>query len=347
MLPGFERYTASAYTAAESLGARPARQSPAFTAPYKRAQRAAVALAGIAVQQPRHILLDSLEDLTPSLDCGLTFPVVVKPGNGGGGLGVLLVSQPGALTEAAQLLREVTNYGGSTFDDWLIEEFVEGTEVSVQGVAREGNVQILTYCEKVITVETEQDSLISSFRESGHIAYPGDEADAALQAFAQGCISAVGYQTGPFHVDLIRDGDSLLLLEMGFRLSGMRVTELVTLASGYDWGEEAFRSHLGEPASPRQPAPHLRYAGHFTMRHPEELDAARRLMSESDSRVTVQPFGPLPDLAHGDGEWPASLHADITRHAGAVGRVLVQASNPRLVAMQLEHCKAGMRVSQP
>ena len=342
ILAGFERYTAAAHVAAQALGACPAGQSPDFTAPYKRAQRTAVAAAGLGVHQPRHVLLDSLANL-PRAAAGLNFPVVVKPGDGGGGLGVLLVNQPDGLAHAGRLLQEITNYDGGRFEGWLVEEYIKGVEISVQGVAQAGEARILTFCEKLITIEPEGDSLVSSFRESGHIAYPAGEADAVLQQFTQRCLTAVGFCHGPFHVDLISDGRSLQLLEMGFRLSGMRVTELVTLVSGLDWAEEAFRVHLGEPASHPKPPTGFRYAGHLTMRHPGELESAKSLPPGSDEySIAVQSFT-VPALPPPwDQQLPPSLSSDIGRHAGAVGRVVVQASRPQLVAQILERCRTGM-----
>ena len=341
MLAGFERYTASTYSVAEMLGVLPARQSPGFAAPYKRAQRTAVADATIRVGQPRHTLVDSLDRLASS-GTRMSFPVVVKPGDGGGGLGVLLVSQPDGFDAAARLLRGVTNYDGGGFEGWLVEEYVKGIELSVQGIARDGDAEILTFCEKLITVEPEQEPLLSSFRESGHVAYPGEEADAVLRTFTQACLEAVRYRQGPFHVDLVRDGNSLQLLEMGFRLSGMRVTEIVAMVSGRDWAEEAFRAHLGEPAGTGQPPDRLRYAGHLTMRRPAELTAAQALVGETgDYRIEVAAFAPPHLPEQWQHELPATLRSDIGRHAGAVGRVVVRANAAQLVTRLLESCRGA------
>jgi biotin carboxylase len=352
MLAGFERYVASTLTAARELDVRPAGQSVGFGAPYKRGQRAAVTTANPRrVRQPRHVTVRSLNELR---DLGRaadhpTFPVVVKPGDGGGGLGVLLVSQVDGLPGAAETLAGMTNYDGGGFDGWLVEEYVKGVELSVQAVAVNGAARIITSCEKLITIETAPEfPLVSSFRESGHVAQPGEEADPVLRDFADECLRAVGYRQGPFHLDLIRDGDSLHLLEMGFRLSGMRVVELVRRVSGVDWAEVVFRIHLGdapvdEALVPRSGVNGHRYGGQFTIRHADQYAAAERLRLDpsADCGIDVERFSP-PDLP---AEWrtdlPRSLRSDLHRHAGAVGRVVVTAPTPHQVARALEWCRVG------
>ncbi|WP_162907232.1 ATP-grasp domain-containing protein [Allorhizocola rhizosphaerae] len=346
VLAGFERYVSSAYVAAQALRAKPAGQSPTFRAPYKQAQRTALTLMRPSVRQPRYALANSLAELEAAAR-QLTFPIVVKPDDGGGGLGVVMVSDPRDLAHARAALTGVNNYDGGTFKGWVVEEYLPGVELSVQAIARDGVPEILTYCEKLTTVEPESGGPLSSFRESGHVAHPGSEADDALHDFVRNCVSAVGYRQGPFHVDLIRTGDTLHLLEMGFRLSGMRVVELVDRVAGRSWAEETFAAHLGTSPNPPRPQADHRYAGHLTLRRAEQLLAAEAVEPAFGARVEVQRFAPPPLPQDWQRELPATLRSDVVRHAGAVGRVVVSARDPRVVVELLNSCRTPKRVRLP
>ncbi|WP_229075210.1 acetyl-CoA carboxylase biotin carboxylase subunit family protein [Actinoplanes sp. DH11] len=343
ILAGFERYVDSCYRVAAAFGCAPAGQSPAFAAPYKRDQRAAMTTSAARVRQPRHATMDSLDGLEAAA-ADMTFPVVVKPDNAGGGLGIVLVSDVGDLAEARRTLGGLANYDGGAFTGWMVEEFVPGVEVSVQAIARDGTADILSTCEKL--TYTEPVGGLATFREAGHIAFPGSAVDTVTRQFVQDCIDAVGYRQGPFHVDMIRGNGQLHLLEMGFRLSGMRVVELVTRVSGRDWGDESIAAHLGEtPAA--APAWDGRYAGHVTLRHAGELVAAESVGAENPSNAEVQRFtGPqLP--ADWSGGVPESLRSDVGRHAGALGRLVVTGDDPRRVTNLLQCCLVSRNSLEP
>lgn len=339
ILAGFERYVAAAYEAADMLGSHPSGQSPTFRAPYKLGQRGAVTRACGRIRQPRYAIASTLDGLENSTQA-LAFPLVVKPDNGGGGLGVYLARTREHLAEVRAVLDGVSNYDGGPFTGWIVEEYVPGVEMSVQAVARDGKAVILTTCEKLTNIETEGNG-VGSFRESGHVARPGAEADPSLRSFVESCIEAVGYRTGPFHIDLIRSSaGELYLIEMGFRLSGMRVSELVGAVSGLDWAEEAFAAHLGTPHGGAAARSSARYAGQLTLRQAAQIEAAKALPPASGTRVDVQLFA-APRLPE---EWgdvlPATLRSDVGRHAGAVGRVVVSGDSPLAVTEVLQRCSA-------
>lgn len=83
----------------------------------------------------------------------LGFPLVVKPADGGGGLGVFLVESPEDVPVALNRVAWLRNDGGGEFPGLLVEQFLSGTEFSLQGVVRDSKVVIFTTCEKVIARE--------------------------------------------------------------------------------------------------------------------------------------------------------------------------------------------------
>jgi hypothetical protein len=125
---------------------------------------------------------------------------------------------------------------------------------------------------------------------------------------------------------------------MGFRLSGMRVLELVDHVSGLSWADEAFRAHVGDiPATPKSRGS-LPYMGHLILRNEAQMRFATALESvvgSAEVKVT-RTASRNHDLK---GTAPAALLADMARHTDVLGRVSIQASNPRLVMHLLTCCK--------
>ncbi len=57
---------------------------------------------------------------------------------------------------ARRLLARTANYGGGAFTGVLTEEYVSGTEYSVQGVAHDGRAHVLSVCEKIVLLGRKQ-----------------------------------------------------------------------------------------------------------------------------------------------------------------------------------------------
>lgn len=325
VLSGFERYVYAGFDLARALGSAPwPHAGPGFRPPDKHRQRDALRRAGTDVHQPRFALIGA----DPAADgaCALGYPQVVKPSDGGGGLGVLLVDDADGRRRAVELIRAMRNYGGGQFASVLAEEFVKGPELSLQGVARLGRPHLLSVCEKLTTVEEVPGAVgLSGFREVGHLARHGATAGGALRDLAERCLRAVGYQEGPFHIDVILGQAGPVFVEMGFRLSGGGLVALVERATGVRWAEAVFTVHLDREA-PAIPPARERAVGQIAAVTQQELAAGAEL-ARAGHDVEVVRAAPLPSadaLGEADREVLAS---DLSRHTGSVGRVLVTGAN--------------------
>lgn len=343
LLGGFERYNACAHASAHALGitlARDARHHP-FLPPDKAVQRVLLSERAPAVAQPDHVTLslDRIAELAAMIELKqLRYPLVVKPSDGGGGLGVFLVDGPTSLAAALAQLRAMTNYGGGAFACVIAEEFIEGTEFSIQGVAFQGAATVLTTCEKLIVRErTRATSGISGFREAAHIAQPGSSAPDEFRVLAQRCIEAMNYTHGPFHVDFIRNRRGNYFVEMGFRLSGGGIVGLVERTTGLRWADLVFDIHLEH----RPPAPALRSdvaVGLATLANDAELAFFRELRTHGDA-IELQQFsttGKIAPVGDDDGD-DAQLASDRRRHVGFKGRVFLEARDPAVIRQRLEN----------
>ncbi|WP_437854384.1 ATP-grasp domain-containing protein [Sorangium sp. So ce363] len=344
MLPGFERYTASTYAAAELLGVPPqdARAERRFTPLDKSGQRAALDARAPGVLQPRYRTLPVRPSAGGQALDHLGLPLVIKPADGGGGLGVFVVDEPAQRDDAIAQIRAMTNYDGGAFSQIVLEEYVQGTEHSIQAVAHGGRAVVLTTCEKIILRERSRDAgRLVGFREVAHIASHGAQAPQAFQELAQRCIDATGYRSGPFHVDLIENARGVHFVEMGFRLSGGGIVALVRRVTDMDWAELSVASHLDgrEPALTRPPQGEGAVIGQATLASEDELRAAEQLLSRGVRAEILRFAAPAsdPDDAGDD----ASLASDRLRHTGFVGRVVLYARHRDEARANLRHCIAA------
>ncbi|WP_437757466.1 ATP-grasp domain-containing protein [Sorangium sp. So ce1389] len=343
MLPGFERYTASTYAAAELLGVPPqdSRADVRFAPLDKSGQRAALDNRAPGVLQPRYLTLPVGPEGGGQPLEHLGLPLVIKPSDGGGGLGVFIVEEPAQRDHAIAQIRAMTNYDGGAFSQIVLEEYVRGTEHSIQAVAHRGRAFVLTTCEKIILRERSRDpNRLVGFREVAHIASHGALAPQAFQDLAQRCLDATGYRSGPFHIDLIENARGVHFVEMGFRLSGAGIVALVRRVTDMDWAELSVASHLDgrEPALTRPPQGEGAIVGQATLASEDELRAAEQLRARG-VRVEVQRFAAPAGGAGGADEDP-SLTSDLLRHTGFVGRVVLHARHPDEARANLRHCIA-------
>ncbi|GHE53959.1 hypothetical protein GCM10018785_24240 [Streptomyces longispororuber] len=378
VLAGFDRYVVSAFRLAAAARVAPwPRAGRHFVPPDKAAQRTALRRHAPAVLQPRYARVDpgTVGTGTTAGDgrgperhgplFALAFPQVVKPVDGAGGLGVFLVRDE---AERARALRDAAasaNYGGAAFSGLLVEEHVSGTEYSVQCLAHDGRAHLLTFCEKLVLPEPNGE--LRGFREAGHLAAPGRSAPQALTALAQACVTATGYAEGPFHIDVIQNGEGPHFIEMGFRLSGFGLVALVSRVCGLDWAEHAFAAHLerevpdgppqeardepqeelrgGPPEETRGEPPYgsrpdgrrHRAAGQLLATDPHQLARARALAA-GQGRVRVEASPPVPGPDDFTERELACLASDRQRHAAVLGRVTVEHEDPAWVRERLLYC---------
>ncbi|WP_163864401.1 ATP-grasp domain-containing protein [Myxococcus eversor] len=346
LLAGFERYVDCSFALAPILEDSPRQRWPygAFSPLDKWGQREALAHACPDVLQPRHV---SFELGSPAAAETLTrvgFPLVAKPSNGGGGLGVFLVENAEQRDRALRALSTLSNYDGARFERVLLEEFIEGREHSIQGLAHDGRALILTTCEKLITRESAPGTPeLRGFREAGHIATHGDRAAPALRALTQACLDATGYREGPFHVDVLQNPRGAFFVEMGFRLSGGGLVGLVERATGIKWAELVFETHLGE-RTPTLPPPREgpgACVGQVTCASEDELREGEALREKGVTVEVLRLAAGGPAAEASASPRAQTLASDKLRHTGFRGRIVVSGTTLDEVRHHLQGCIAA------
>ena len=165
------------------------------------------------------------------------YKCIVKPADNSGSRGVDLLEE-NADIDAAYAYTIQFSRGGEI----VVEEFMEGPEVSVETLAVDGDIHVIQITDKLTTGAP-------YFVEMGH-SQPSQLGEKTKQRIAKVAIAAnkaIGIENGPSHTEIKVTKDGPKIVELGARLGGDCITtHLVPLSTGVDIVECSIRIALGE-----------------------------------------------------------------------------------------------------
>ena len=168
------------------------------------------------------------------------YKCIVKPADNSGSRGVDLLKDDTDLDVAYEYTVHYSRGG-----EIVVEEFMEGPEVSVETLAVNGDVHIIQITDKLTTGSP-------FFVEMGH-SQPSQLSEQTKDKIRQVTIAAnkaIGIQDGPSHTEIIITKDGPKIVELGARLGGDCITtHLVPLSTGVDMVECNIKIALGEKPS--------------------------------------------------------------------------------------------------
>ena len=187
-------------------------------------------LAAAGVPQPRFAVLPAgREPVTDLEEAGLSWPVVVKPVGLSASRGVIRVDDPEALRAAAGRIRAIlAEDGGEEGSDLLVEEFVPGAELAVEGVVRAGPLEVVAVFDKPDPLEGpyfEETLYVTPSR-----AREGDLA--AVQKLVGAAVDALGLTHGPIHAEVRLGPQGPRLLEVAARSIGGLCSRALRFGAG-------------------------------------------------------------------------------------------------------------------
>lgn len=155
-------------------------------------------LAKAEVPQP------AFRALTPSADTSalageVGYPLVVKPTDRSAGQGVVRVDRPDDLASTVERVRQIVGNGDA---ELLLESYMPGAEVAVEGLLRDGELTVLAVFDKPDA------STGPAFPET-ILVTPTRMAEAPRREclrVAQAAVTALGLTHGPVHIELKVDG---------------------------------------------------------------------------------------------------------------------------------------------
>ena len=153
----------------------------------RRVAASAVAQPDFRVVDPPHEVIGAAREVG--------YPCVLKPVSRSASQGVIRVDDDDQARAAAERIRGLL---GQCPEPLLVERFVDGAEVAVEGLLRDGRLEVLAVFDK-------PDPLTGPFFEETIYVTPSQQPPCALAAIAAGvsdAASALGLREGPVHAEV-------------------------------------------------------------------------------------------------------------------------------------------------
>ncbi|MED4051017.1 ATP-grasp domain-containing protein [Priestia megaterium] len=188
-------------------------------------------------------VINSLDQLI-SCQQDITFPLIIKPAENAGSCGVFKASNLEELFNYYNVILEDTiefPHGFQLSRQVLLQEVLDGDEYSVEVVIAQGQASLICITDKITTSD-------NYFAELGHT-LPTSQTDdnkELITKIAFESIKALGLQNGVAHVELKFTEDGPKIIEVGARLPGDYIPELIEAALGIDQAEIYLKTTLGE-----------------------------------------------------------------------------------------------------
>jgi biotin carboxylase len=214
-----------AAVAAQRLGLRHNPPEAAVRTRDKAAMRDALERAG--VRQPAF-----------AMGRAPAYPCVVKPLGLSASRGVIRVDDPGGFDATVARVRRIC---GDDSAPVLVESYVPGVEIAVEGLLRDGELEVLAVFDKPDPLEGPY------FEETIYVTPSRLVTDDALALVADGC-RAIGLREGPIHAELrIDSAGTPWLLEIAARSIGGLCSRALRFGAGISLEEVILRHAVGRP----------------------------------------------------------------------------------------------------
>lgn len=214
----------------------------ALAARNKWVMREALRQGGVPVPAFRRVALDA-DPVPAALEIG--FPVVVKPIALSGSRGVIRANNQAELQAAFARTREIARAAGHAPDEdfLLLERYLPGVEVALEGLLTAGSLQTLALFDK-------PDPLDGPFFEETIYVTPSrlaPEVQAAISARTAEAAAALGLREGPVHAELRINDEGIWLIEMAGRSIGGLCSTVLEFGAGISLEEVILRHAVSQP----------------------------------------------------------------------------------------------------
>jgi biotin carboxylase len=293
VLPGIEFYVGTAARVAHALKLPGLPVGSVEALRNKAVMRDRVTAAGL--RSPAYATGNSEAELMEAA-VRIGFPAVLKPVASAGSIHVSKISCPESLLAAyrAMTADERPDDVGLQLDgSVLLEAYLDGPELSVEGFVRDGHVVVVSVTRKLLGPEPH-------FVEVGHIVeydLPPTTRTAITRYVADVC-RALDVTMGPFHCELRLVQGEPVLVEIGARLPGGQICTLVERVTGASLSHIMLAAYTGGAIDyPSSAAPTAICAGIYNFTAPQlnkvtRISGLDRLSEQSFIRDIEMYVGP-------------------------------------------------------
>jgi len=284
----------------------------------------------------------STADDPHALAAQVDYPCVVKPLRLNGSRGVMRADNPDEFVAVVARLTALLEslYAEAEPKPFLVEQFIPGFEVALEGLLNHGELQVLALFDK-------PDPLDGPFFEETIYVTPSRlpaEAQTAVAECAAHAAEALGLREGPMHAELRINRHGPWIVEVAGRSIGGLCSQTLRFGTDATLEELIIRQACAMPVDSLSRAGHaggvmmIPIPGEGLLKRVEGVDEARAVAGIEDVEITA-PFNyPLIPLPEGDsylgfifarGDRPAAVEAAL-RQAHAKLRFHVQPNIPLL-----------------
>lgn len=224
-------------TVAKELGLVGITEETALKATDKACMREALKQCGVPIPKFYKVSDKNEYDIATSK---FNVPFIVKPADNSGSRGIVKIED----LSDWQLISDAYEYSRSSSRNGnvVVEEYMNGSEVSVETIAVNGECHVIQITDKITTGSPH-------FVEMGHT-QPSQlnyDTKRRISEAAKLANQAIGITNGPSHTEIIVTEEGPKIVEIGARLGGDCITtHLVPLSTGVDMVTCCIRIALGE-----------------------------------------------------------------------------------------------------
>ena len=165
----------------------------------------------------------NITSLEQTDDIDLRYPLIIKPSDASGSIGITKVDKPDDLKENVQLALKHSRSGEA-----IVEEFVSGMEIQVDCFIANGKCEILVIKEKR---KFRTDVLTLSYG-SMIPALISDEVAEKIQVACNQIANVLNLKNCPFFLQALVDEKNISIIEFGLRIGGMLSYKMIEQITG-------------------------------------------------------------------------------------------------------------------
>ena len=253
---------------------------------------------------------------------------IVKPADNSGSRGIFMIedlSDAQTIAHAYEYSRQFSRNG-----DVVVEEYMSGSEVSVETLSVNGICHVIQITDKLTTGAPH-------FVEMGHSqpTQHGEEIARRIREVAIAANKAIGISNGPSHTEIIITAEGPKIVELGARLGGDCITtHLVPLSTGVNMVECCIKIALGE-----EPDVQSKFSKGSAIRYfQQKVGKITQITGVADAQ-NIEGVKQL-SIVHGVGE----TVTEIDNSAARMGFVIAQGENANHAVSICERAKKDIRV---
>jgi biotin carboxylase len=243
------------------------------------------------LSQPRFALAKNYKEALKAVSA-IGFPSVIKPVDNAGSRGVYVLENKSELRLATKQA-----FSFSKTKEIIIEEFIEGTECTVDGITIGGKHHILAISDKYKPE--------SKFRVATQLCYPARFPQAVIteiEKMMKKAYSAMGIDNAPTHSEVIVSKNKPVIVEVACRGGGFYIfTHAVEATSGIDVLSLWIKTCLGESVKVGKPLKRgvvLKWLAPSPgkLRAINGVDRLKKIKGLIDYGFFIKPGGEIPEL---------------------------------------------------